>query len=87
MALLTSQMIGALVLQIAGRLDFLQTGAQALLRMTEPITRIRGREYAYREAVLMPTYHPAYLLRSPSYKRMMWQDLRAIAKALEQTAS
>ena len=32
-ALLTSQMIGALVLQIAGRLDFLQTGAQALLRM------------------------------------------------------
>ena len=32
-ALLTSQMIGALVLQIAGRLDFLETGAQALLRM------------------------------------------------------
>jgi hypothetical protein len=32
-ALLTSQMIGALVLQIAGRLDFLQTGAQTLLRM------------------------------------------------------
>jgi uracil-DNA glycosylase len=26
--------------------------------------------------------HPAYLLRSPSYKRMSWQDLRAIAKAL-----
>ena len=30
------------------------------------------------------TFHPAYLLRSPSYKRMAWQDLRAIAKALEQ---
>ena len=33
------------------------------------------------------TFHPAYLLRSPSYKRMSWQDLRAIAKALEQANS
>jgi len=33
------------------------------------------------------TFHPAYLLRSPSYKRMSWQDLRAIAKALQQGAS
>jgi DNA polymerase len=32
----------------------------------------------------LATFHPAYLLRSPSYKRMAWQDLRAIAKALEQ---
>jgi DNA polymerase len=30
----------------------------------------------------MATFHPAYLLRSPSYKRLAWQDLRAIAKAL-----
>jgi DNA polymerase len=40
----------------------------------------------------MATFHPAYLLRSPSYKRMAWLDLRAIAralgdKALEETAS
>jgi DNA polymerase len=35
----------------------------------------------------MATFHPAYLLRSPSYKRMSWQDLRSIAKALEQTGS
>ena len=33
------------------------------------------------------TFHPAYLLRSPSYKRLAWQDLRAIAKALQQTVS
>jgi DNA polymerase len=32
----------------------------------------------------MATFHPAYLLRSPAYKRLSWQDLRAIAKALAQ---
>ena len=57
--------------------------AQSLLQTTEPITRIRGRESIYRGATLIPTFHPAYLLRSPAYKRMSWQDLRAIAKALE----
>jgi DNA polymerase len=31
----------------------------------------------------MPTFHPAYLLRSPSYKRLTWQDLRAVRKALQ----
>jgi DNA polymerase len=40
--------------------------AQSLLRTTEPITRLRGREYRYRNAVLIPTYHPAFLLRNPS---------------------
>jgi DNA polymerase len=33
----------------------------------------------------LATFHPAYLLRSPSYKRLAWQDLRAIAKAMAQT--
>jgi DNA polymerase len=35
----------------------------------------------------MATFHPAYLLRSPSYKRMSWQDLRAIAKELEKASA
>jgi DNA polymerase len=35
----------------------------------------------------MATFHPAYLLRSPSYKRMAWQDLRAVAEALAKTTS
>ena len=39
--------------------------AQSLLRTTEPITRLRGREYQYRDASLMPTYPPASLLRNP----------------------
>ena len=37
-----------------------------------------------RDIRAMPTFHPAYLLRSPSYKRMGWLDLRAIAKALDE---
>ena len=61
--------------------------AQALLGTTEGITRLRGRFMDYdtgtRTIRAIATFHPAYLLRSPSYKRMSWQDLRAIAKALQ----
>jgi len=50
--------------------------------------KTRGRWFDYdtgtRAIRALATFHPAYLLRSPSYKRMAWQDLRAIAKALEQ---
>ena len=61
---------------------------QALLSTREGIMRTRGRWFDYdtgtRVIRAMATFHPAYLLRSPSYKRMAWQDLRAIAKALAQ---
>jgi DNA polymerase len=56
--------------------------AQSLLRTTEPITRLRGREYAYRDAILMPTYHPAYLLRNPSAKREVWEDMKRVRTIL-----
>ena len=50
----------------------------------------RGKWFDYdtgtRKIHAMATFHPAYLLRSPSYKRMAWLDLRAIAKALDQSA-
>jgi uracil-DNA glycosylase len=59
---------------------------QALLATREGIMRSRGKWVDYdtgtRVIRALPTFHPAYLLRSPSYKRMSWQDLRAIAKAL-----
>ena len=55
--------------------------AQCLLRTSDPITRLRGREYKYRDAILMPTYHPAYLLRTPSAKREVWEDMKRV-KAL-----
>ncbi len=56
--------------------------AQSLLRTAEPITRIRGREYAYRDAILIPTYHPAYLLRNPSAKREVWEDMKRVRAIL-----
>jgi uracil-DNA glycosylase family 4 len=58
--------------------------AQALLRTSDPITRIRGREYKYRDAVLMPTYHPAYLLRTPSAKREVWEDMKRVKAILSE---
>jgi uracil-DNA glycosylase family 4 len=56
--------------------------AQCLLRTTDPITRIRGREFKYRDAILMPTYHPAYLLRTPSAKREVWEDMKRVRAIL-----
>jgi DNA polymerase len=59
---------------------------QSLLGTREGIMRARGKWFDYdtgtRTIRALPTFHPAYLLRSPSYKRMSWQDLRAIAKVL-----
>ncbi|HLZ04371.1 MAG TPA: uracil-DNA glycosylase [Bradyrhizobium sp.] len=59
---------------------------QTLLGTREGIMRTRGRWFDYdtgtRVIRALPTFHPAYLLRSPSYKRMSWQDLRTIAKVL-----
>jgi DNA polymerase len=60
--------------------------AQSLLKTTEPITRLRGREYRYRDAILMPTYHPAYLLRNPSSKREVWEDMKRVRAILTQGA-
>src|SRR5260370_277265 len=61
---------------------------QTLLSTREGIMKTRGRSFDYDTGTRMiralATFHPAYLLRSPSYKRMAWQDLRAVAKALEQ---
>jgi DNA polymerase len=64
---------------------------QTLLSTREGIMRTRGKWFDYdtgtRVIRALATFHPAYLLRSPSYKRMAWQDLRSIAKALEQASS
>ena len=64
---------------------------QTLLGTREGIMKTRGRWVDYdtgtRAIRAIATFHPAYLLRSPSYKRLAWQDLRAIAKALDQGAS
>ena len=56
--------------------------AQSLLRTDAPITRIRGREFTCRGAVLIPTLHPAYLLRNPSAKREVWEDMKKVRAIL-----
>ncbi len=53
-------------------------GVQTLLRTKAPISALRGRFYDYRGVKLMPTFHPAYLLRNPNEKRRVWEDMRMI---------
>jgi len=52
--------------------------AQTLLGTEERISQLRGRFYQYQGALLMPTYHPAFLLRNPQYKRDVWEDMKKI---------
>ena len=59
--------------------------AQCLLHTTDPITRLRGREFKYRDAILIPTYHPAYLLRTPSAKRDVWDDMKKVRALLAES--
>jgi uracil-DNA glycosylase len=57
--------------------------ARALLRTLDPISRLRGRVYEYRGAKLIPTFHPAYLLRNPASKREVWEDMKMVRKLLK----
>jgi DNA polymerase len=57
--------------------------AQSLLRTADPVTRLRGREFLYRGATLIPTFHPAYLLRNPSAKREVWEDMKKVRAILQ----
>ncbi len=56
--------------------------AQSLLRTNEPITRLRGRVFDFRGASLIPTFHPAYLLRNPPAKREVWEDMKKVRDML-----
>ncbi len=52
--------------------------AKALLKTQDPISRLRGRAFDYRGATLIPTFHPAFLLRSPDRKRDVWEDMKKV---------
>ncbi len=56
--------------------------AQTLLRDATPISRLRGRWSSYQGIELMPTYHPAYLLRNPAGKREVWEDMKQVMRRL-----
>jgi DNA polymerase len=56
--------------------------AQTLLNTQTPISRLRGRFHDFHDMRLMPTFHPAYLLRNADKKREVWEDMQKIMKAL-----
>jgi DNA polymerase len=59
-----------------------KVAAQTLLQDKTPISRLRGSWKEYNGIKLMPTFHPSYLLRSPSEKRKAWEDLQMVMKEL-----
>jgi uracil-DNA glycosylase family 4 len=64
------------------------TAAQGLLGTTEGIMRMRGQWKLYRGSIpVMPTFHPAYLLRQPQAKREVWDDLREVLRQLQRTSA
>lgn len=56
--------------------------AKTLLLTEAPISSIRGKFHDYHGRRLMPTYHPAYLLRNPGAKKLVWEDVQKIMKIL-----
>jgi DNA polymerase len=62
------------------------TAVEGLLGVTDGITRLRGKWKLYRGSVpVMPTFHPAYLLRSPSAKRPVWEDMCEVLRQMGRT--
>jgi DNA polymerase len=56
---------------------------QCLLRSDAPISRLRGHFHEYEGIPLMPTFHPAFLLRNPAAKREVWDDLKQVMAELD----
>jgi DNA polymerase len=56
--------------------------AQTLLDTTQSLGRLRGRWHSYRGIRTLVTYHPAFLLRSPAFKKQAWEDLQTLMKAM-----
>lgn len=59
------------------------SAAQTLLNTKSPMNKMRGRFHEFEGALLMPTYHPAALLRNSQYKRPTWEDMQMIQKELK----
>ena len=56
--------------------------AKTLLKKEVPITALRGRFHSYQGIKVMPTYHPAYLLRNEGAKKLVWEDMQVVMKML-----
>jgi uracil-DNA glycosylase len=58
------------------------TPTQTLLQTTQGISKFRGQWFDFRNTRLLPTYHPAYLLRNPAAKADVWKDLQKVMAVL-----
>ncbi|HPD60416.1 MAG TPA: uracil-DNA glycosylase [Thermodesulfobacteriota bacterium] len=58
--------------------------AQTLLGTTERISQLRGKIFEFQHIKVVPTFHPASLLRNPEWKRAVWQDMQLIQRLLEE---
>ena len=56
--------------------------AQALLETAESVGKLRGRFHRYRDSTVLVTYHPSYLLRNPSAKKYVWEDMQMLLKEM-----
>lgn len=61
--------------------------AQSLLNTTRKISELRGKFHAFQGIKLMPTYHPAFLLRNPDKKRDVWEDMKAIRREYQKISA
>jgi DNA polymerase len=59
-------------------ISFGNTPTRALLKTKKPISKLRGEFHDYNGMQLMPTFNPAYLLRDPSKKREVWEDMKRV---------
>jgi DNA polymerase len=60
------------------------TATKNLLKTDKEITQIRGEVFHYKKITLIPTFHPAFLLRQPSAKKLVWEDMKKIKRMLEE---
>ncbi len=63
-------------------ISFGNTPTRALLRTKKPISQLRGEFHDYDGIQLMPTFNPAYLLRDPTKKREVWEDMKKVRALL-----
>ena len=59
-----------------------RVAAQAVLSTDKSLGRIHGRTFHVADAIVVPTYHPAYLLRNPDKKKETWEDMKLIRRLL-----
>jgi uracil-DNA glycosylase family 4 len=58
--------------------------SQALLKTDIPISKLRGKIHYYQNIKLVPTFHPAALLRNPAWKRDTWEDVKLVRQIYDQ---